>query len=57
MKGFYPNNPFYKDNNIEKGELHNLYNKQGGTLKLAEMGENKSHTKATNLHKDLGSEI
>ena len=29
MKGFYPNNPFYKDNNIEKGELHNLYNKQG----------------------------
>lgn len=57
MKGFYPNNPFYKDNNIEKGELHNLYNKQGGTLKLAEMGENKSHTKATNLNKDLGSEI
>ena len=57
MKGFYPNNPFYKDNNIEKGELHNLYNKQGGTLKLAEMGENKSHTKASNLNKDLGSEI
>jgi hypothetical protein len=57
MKGFYPNNLFYKDNNIEKGELHNLYNKQGGTLKLAEMGENKSHTKATNLNKDLGSEI
>lgn len=57
MKGFYPNNPFYKDNNIEKGELHNLYNKQGGTLKLAEMGENKSHTKTSNLNKDLGSEI
>lgn len=57
MKGFYPNNPFYKDNNIEKGELHNLYNKQVGTLKLAEMGENKSHTKASNLNKDLGSEI
>ena len=57
MKGFYPNNPFYKDNNIEKGELHNLYNKQGETLKLAEMGENKSHTKASNLNKDLGSEI
>ena len=57
MKGFYPNNLFYKDNNIEKGELHNLYNKQGGTLKLAEMGENKSHTKASNLNKDLGSEI
>lgn len=57
MKGFYPNNPFYKDNNIEKGELHNLYNKQGGTLKLAEMGENKSHTKASNLNKDLESEI
>lgn len=57
MKGFYPNNPFYKDNNIEKGELHNLYNKQGGTLKLAEMGENKSHTKASNINKDLGSEI
>lgn len=57
MMGFYPNNPFYKDNNIEKGELHNLYNKQVGTLKLAEMGENKSHTKASNLNKDLGSEI
>lgn len=57
MKGFYPNNPFYKDNNIEKGELHNLYNKQGETLKLAEMGENKSHTKTSNLNKDLGSEI
>lgn len=57
MKGFYPNNPFYKDNNIEKGELHNLYNKQVGKLKLAEMGENKSHTKASNLNKDLGSEI
>lgn len=57
MKGFYPNNPFYKDNNIEKGELHNLYNKQVGTLKLAEMGENKSHIKASNLNKDLGSEI
>lgn len=57
MKGFYPNNPFYKDNNIEKGELHNLYNKQVGTLKLAEMGENKSHTKASTLNKDLGSEI
>ena len=57
MKGFYPNNPFYKDNNIEKGELHNLYNKQGGTLKLAEMGDNKSHTKTSNLNKDLGSEI
>lgn len=57
MKGFYPNNPFYKDNNIEKGELHNLYNKQVGTLKLAEMGENKSRTKASNLNKDLGSEI
>lgn len=57
MKGFYPNNPFYKDNNIEKGELHNLYNKQGGTLKLAEMGENKSHTKTSNLNKDIGSEI
>lgn len=57
MKGFYPNNPFYKDNNIEKGELHNLYNKQVGKLKLAEIGENKSHTKASNLNKDLGSEI
>ena len=57
MKGFYPNNPFYKDNNIEKGVLHNLYNKQVGKLKLAEMGENKSHTKASNLNKDLGSEI
>ena len=57
MKGFYPNNPFYKDNNIEKGELHNLDNKQGETLKLAEMGENKSHTKTSNLNKDLGSEI
>ncbi len=57
MKGFYPNNPFYKDNNIEKGELHNLYNKQVGTLKLAEMGENKSHTKASTINKDLGSEI
>lgn len=57
MKGFYPNNPFYKDNNIEEGELHNLYNKQVGTLKLAEMGENKSHTKTSNLNKDLGSEI
>lgn len=57
MKGFYPNNPFYKDNNIEKGELHNLYNKQGETLKLVEMGENKSHTKTSNLNKDLGSEI
>ena len=57
MKGFYPNNPFYKDNNIEKGELHNLYNKQVGKLKLAEMGENKSHTKASNLNKDHGSEI
>ena len=57
MKGFYTNNPFYKDNNIEKGELHNLYNKQVGTLKLAEMGENKSHTKASNLNKDLGSEM
>jgi hypothetical protein len=57
MKGFYPNNPFYKDNNIEKGELHNLYNKQGGTLKLAEMGANKAHSKAASLNKDTGSEI
>ena len=57
MKGFYPNNPFYKDNSIEKGELHNLYNKQGGTLKLAEMGANKAHSKAASLNKDTGSEI
>lgn len=57
MKGFYPNNPFYKDNNIEKGELHNLYNKQVGTLKLAEMGVNKAHSKAASLNKDAGSEI
>lgn len=57
MKGFYPNNPFYKDNNIEKGELHNLYNKQVGTLKLAEMGVNKAHSKAASLNKDTGSEI
>lgn len=57
MKGFYPNNPFYKDNNIEKGELHNLYNKQGGTLKLAEMGANKAYSKAASLNKDTGSEI
>lgn len=57
MKGFYPNNPFYKDNNIEKGELHNLYNKQGGTLKLAEMGANKTHSKTASLNKDTGSEI